>query len=118
MGTVSERWKKGSYEEEIRITVRCTEDEKHAKVLRFDGTRVTFDQAVLMAAVFDGTSDAYIFKSNRACIGVCAICGNKLTAIVDRTGRAEHAQHQQPINKPERKPRKGSVRGAADRRPG
>ena len=85
------RWAKGGYAKEIRVMVRCLDNHDHAKNLRFDGNQFTFEQVVAMAAVFDGTSPAYILKpSANSPIGKCAVCGGQLEATTSEV--YQHAE--------------------------
>lgn len=58
----------------INLTVRCTKDPDHAKVLRFRDS--SFEEIARLARLLDGTSENYIYKPGPdSPIGKCAICG-------------------------------------------
>lgn len=97
MGTTKQRWAKGQYENEVRITVRCKQDENHAKILRFDAKEISYEMAKAMAEVFRGEGPAFILRPGPSCpVGKCAVCGGELSAI---TERVSHAQRSQSLNR-------------------
>lgn len=94
MASRKERWEEGKYKNEVRITVRCREDQRHAKVLRFDGQQFSLPMVRAMAEVFAGEGRAFILKPGPLSpIGKCAVCGGKLDATVEEEF---HAQRSQP----------------------
>jgi hypothetical protein len=77
----SERWK--IKVPEIRIIMRCQDDENHAKVLRLDA-KLGMEYAQTLAGLLDGSSPLYIFPpQDLSPIGKCAICGGKLKYTIE-----------------------------------
>jgi hypothetical protein len=77
---------------EIRITVRCKEDENHAKNLRMDASR-GLAWVETLAEILDGTSTMYIYPPGPGSpIGKCAICGGKLDAEIQVIDDAEFTE--------------------------
>jgi hypothetical protein len=82
---------------EIRITVRCTVHEDHAKILKLDPA-LGFDYATTLAGLLDGSSPFYIFPpgghdrveewpgGKGSPIGRCALCGAPFTCTVSEIG--------------------------------
>jgi hypothetical protein len=82
------RWQRGGYEDEIRITVTCMNNRNHAKTLRFDRRKVSFEEALQWAAVLDGTGPCYIMKPGELSpIGKCAVCGGALESSVEERAK-------------------------------
>ena len=65
---------------EIRLTIRCTKEPNHAKILQFRaGMGLTRIEAEALGDVFCGTSELYIHKPGPGSpIGRCACCGATL----------------------------------------
>ena len=67
---------------EIRLTIRCTHNSDHAKVLRID-PQLGKEWAETLAGLFDGSSPFYIHKPGEGSpIGRCAICHAELKCTV------------------------------------
>lgn len=85
---------------EIRIIVRCTGNEHHAKVLKIDPA-LGFEYASTLAGLLDGTSPFYVFPpggqdqihewpgEKGSPIGRCGICGEPFTCTVTEVGEME-----------------------------
>ena len=68
---------------EIRILVRCVDNEAHAKTVRFDAA-LGMEYAETLAGLLDGSSRFYIFPPSKLSpIGRCAICHGELTCIIE-----------------------------------
>ena len=68
---------------EIRLTVRCTHNPDHAKVLRLDPKLATMGDAEKLARLLDGSSSMYINRPGEGSpIGRCAICHAELETTV------------------------------------
>lgn len=78
----SERWK--IKVPEIRIIVKCQDNEQHAKTLRLDAA-LGLEYALTLAQLLDGSSPLYIFPPrDLSPIGKCAICGGKLACTLEK----------------------------------
>lgn len=98
------RWMRGGYEHEIRITVRCTRNENHAKVLRLNAQVIGFDAATFIAAILDGSSPAYITAPGpNSPVGKCSTCGGELETTIEER---HNAQYLDQIDQPGEHPRK------------
>jgi hypothetical protein len=73
----------------IRLTVRCTEVENHAKVLVIDAACLPpeflgLNYAKVLAGLLDGSSPFYIYPPGPGSpIGKCGVCGGKLKCEVE-----------------------------------
>jgi hypothetical protein len=77
---MSDRWK--ITEPEIRIVVRCQQDENHAKTVRFPAS-FGMENVQTFAGLLDGSSPFYKFPPGAGSpIGKCAICGGKLHCLI------------------------------------
>lgn len=67
---------------EIRITVRCKSDPKHAKIVRVRA-RLGIQKAEELAELLDGSSLAYVHRPGpNSPIGRCCICQSDVEAEV------------------------------------
>jgi len=79
----------------MRLTVRCTQDTNHAKILEFKD--MDEEQAKRFAGLLDGTSPAYIHPPGPGSpIGKCGLCGGKIEVDI-----AEWKVLQAPKEEPE-----------------
>ena len=71
---------------EIRITVQCTQNKAHVKILSLDPA-LGMDYAEDFAGLLDGSSPFFIHKPGPLSpIGKCGICNAQLRATIEERG--------------------------------
>lgn len=74
---------------QIRITVRCSRNSNHAKILCLKG-RAGWALAKTLAELLDGTSPLYIYKpGDLSPIGRCAVCHAPTSSEVSEVEKHE-----------------------------
>lgn len=81
---------------EIRITVRCKNDQDHAKILKIDA-RLGIEYAEALCGLIDGSSRHYIHPpGDLSPIGKCGICHGKLAATVEEVETNDAKSKRKP----------------------
>jgi hypothetical protein len=81
---MNDRWKITT--KEYRVTLRCQQDEKHAKMLRIDYA-LGAEWLAILIGLLEGSSPLYIMPPGPSSpIGRCGVCGGKLKCTLEIRG--------------------------------